>query len=171
MDLNEGIRLLKGKPKIVLPLKKKEEPAKPAAAPATAAAPTPAPRLYPAGPVTTTCQVVENGQTRDFKVTIELPKDLALADAGPMPTATAAAPSRGNGGGTQVFSPFDGKAEVVEIKVGVGDSVSKGQVVAAVEAMKAKHDVGAPCAGKIVSIDVGLGDDVMAGKPIMTIGG
>jgi biotin carboxyl carrier protein len=37
--------------------------------------------------------------------------------------------------------------------------------------MKAKHDVKAPCAGKVVSIDAEIGSDVEAGKPIMTIGG
>jgi pyruvate carboxylase subunit B len=42
--------------------------------------------------------------------------------------------------------------------------------VAAVEAMKAKHDVKAPCGGKVVSIDAAIGDDVMAGQSILTIG-
>ncbi len=50
-------------------------------------------------------------------------------------------------------------------------NLATGQVVAAVEAMKAKHDVKAPCAGKVVSIDAELGADVVAGQPIMTIGG
>ena len=39
------------------------------------------------------------------------------------------------------------------------------------EAMKAKHDVKAPCGGKVVSIDADLGADVLAGMPILTIGG
>ena len=51
--------------------------------------------------------------------------------------------------GTPVFSPFQGKVELVEINVKVGDAVTEGQVVAAVEAMKAKHDVKAPCGGKV----------------------
>jgi biotin carboxyl carrier protein len=37
--------------------------------------------------------------------------------------------------------------------------------------MKAKHDVKAPVAGKVVSIDAELGADVEAGQPILTIGG
>ena len=60
--------------------------------------------------------------------------------------------------------------ELVEIGVKVGDAVTSGQVVAAVEAMKAKHDVKAPCAGKVASIDATIGDDVVAGQSILTIG-
>ena len=74
-------------------------------------------------------------------------------------------------GGTPVFSPFEGKTELVEIKVKVGDTVREGQVVAAVEAMKAKHDVKAPCAGKVLSIGAELGADIQSGQAIMTIGG
>jgi biotin carboxyl carrier protein len=70
-----------------------------------------------------------------------------------------------------VFSPFQGKTELVEIKVRVGDRVDKGQVVAAVEAMKAKHDVKSPVAGTVASIDAELGADIEAGRSILTIGG
>ena len=59
----------------------------------------------------------------------------------------------------------------MEINVRVGDTVSQGQVVAAVEAMKAKHEVKAPCAGKVISIDAELGSDVTIQQSIMTIGG
>ena len=79
--------------------------------------------------------------------------------------APAAAPASGGGGGaTPVFSPFEGKTELVEINVKVGDKVNEGQVVAAVEAMKAKHEVGAPCAGTVASVDAALGDDIEAGQ-------
>ena len=70
-----------------------------------------------------------------------------------------------------MYSPFQGKTELVEIIANVGDSVSEGQVVASVEAMKAKHDVKAPCSGKVLSIDADLGADIESGQPIMTIGG
>jgi biotin carboxyl carrier protein len=72
---------------------------------------------------------------------------------------------------TPVFSPFEGKTELVEIAVRVGESVAAGQVVAAVEAMKAKHEVRAPHAGTVVSVDAALGATVTAGTPILTIGG
>lgn len=151
MELNEGIRLLTGKARINLPLNK------------------PAPASEPAalcGPVTTTCTVVEGSVTRTFKITIEPP--------GPGPVAETSVGAVGETSGTgdriDVFSPFEGKVEVVEIGVRVGDTVKKGQVVAAVEAMKAKHDVRTPREGKVLAIHVDLGSEVSAGKPILTIG-
>jgi len=68
-----------------------------------------------------------------------------------------------------VYSPFEGRVQVVEVLVKAGDSVGKGQVVAAVEAMKAKHDVRAPCAGKVAHIDSPIGTQVSAGIPILTL--
>jgi pyruvate carboxylase subunit B len=165
MELNEGIRLLTGKPKIVLPLKKKEEDAaQPAASPAPAVGATPAPSFE--GPVSTVCTVEENGATRRFRVTIEPPEGAPAASTS-QATAEAAAPSNG---GTPVYSPFQGKTELVDLKVRVGDAVSQGQVVAAVEAMKATHDVKAPCAGKVLSIDAEIGADIDKGRSILSIG-
>jgi pyruvate carboxylase subunit B len=160
MDLNEGIRLLTGKSKIVLPLKKTEEPA-PAAAPTQAAANATAPFT---DPITTTCTVTENGTPRTFKITIEPPAGQAQAI-----TSESSAPAS-TSNGTPVYSPFQGKTELVEIKVNVGDPVTAGQVVAAVEAMKAKHDVKAPCGGKVATIDAEIGADIESGQSIMTIG-
>ncbi len=154
MELNEGIRLLTGRPKIVLPLKTVDEPAA-KAAPAAAAAPA------FTGPVTTTCTVAEGSSTRTFQVTIAPPEGVGGAPA------AASAPAAA--GTTPVYSPFEGKTELVEINVKVGDAVTDGQVVASVEAMKAKHDVKAPCAGTVASVDATLGDDIGAGQAILTI--
>jgi len=169
LDLNEGIRFLTGKGKISLPFRKKPEPA-PVAAPAPAAVPAPAWR----GPVTTECTVVEGATTRRFQITIAppggaevvapaAPASAVSAPAAPPPVAAPAA------GRTAVYSPFEGKVQLVEIRVRVGDTVREGQVVAAVEAMKAKHDVRCPCSGQVASIDAELGSDVMAGRPILTV--
>ncbi len=165
MDLNEGIRFLTGKPRIVLPLKKKEEPAAEPAAPAPAAGATGGLQA----PVTTQCAVVEDGVTRNFTITIEPPAGDGAAPASSAASAPAAG-STATAGATPVYSPFDGKTELVEVNVKVGDTVTEGQVVAAVEAMKAKHDVKAPTAGKVVSIEHAIGDDVEKGQPILTIG-
>ncbi len=161
METNEGIRLLMGNPKIDVPLKKKEEPAAPAAAPAVS---TVAPAIT--GPVTTRCTVEENGAKRTFVVTLEpiAGADKAAAAAALTPGADAATAN-----GRQVFSTFAGSVEVVDIMVKVGDSVTKGKAVAAVEAMKAKHDIKAPCDGKVTAIHVKIGDEIDSSKPIMTI--
>ncbi len=161
MDLNEGIRLLTGKAKIVLPLKKKEEA--PAVA-ASAAVKAGSPAAFTA-PVTTSCTVVENGVTRNFSVTIE------PAAGSRAQTEATTAKTAASSDGTPVFSPFQGKTELVEINVKAGDAVKEGQVVAAVEAMKAKHDVKAPCSGKVLTIDAEIGADIEAGESIMTLGG
>lgn len=168
MELNEGIKFLTGKAKISLPLKKKPEAAKPT----VAVAPAPASAPVFTGPVTTTCTVVEGSTTRSFKITIEPPHGHASAHAAPAAAAHApAAPAAPSGGtSTPVFSPFEGKVELVEISVKVGDTVKAGQVVAAVEAMKAKHDVRSPADGKVVAIHASLGAEVTSGHPIMTIG-
>jgi len=176
MELNEGIRLLTRKSKIVLPLKKKAAPEPPAeATPATKAAPAGATAVGPAlfsAPMTTTCTVVEGGSTRSFMVTIDPPNGGGAQQAAQLaPPPATTGPVGATATGKPVFSPFDGKSELVEVNVKVGDTVAEGQVVACVEAMKAKHDVKAPLGGTVTSVDASLGDDVMAGKPILHIGG
>lgn len=161
MELNEGIRLLTGKSKIDVPLKRKEEPAPAAqAAPATAGGGI-------TGPVTTKCTVDEAGIKRTFTITLE-PANSGGSSV-PVGNAAPASPPSSNGG-TPVFSTFAGSVEVVDITVKIGDSVSKGQVVAAVEAMKAKHEIKSPTDGKVATINVKIGDEIDSSKPIMTIG-
>jgi pyruvate carboxylase subunit B len=198
MDLNEGIRLLTGRPRVRLPLKPEAEAAPPAApgpapAPTTAEAAPSGPSAAWTEPVTTTCTVVENGVTRTFRVTLAPPgaSGAAEADAAPVaavppsgpasgaapaspagPPAAAGGPAGAPGGGTRtpVHSPFGGEVEVVAVHVREGDRVEAGQVVAAVEAMKAQHDVRSPVAGTVASVDARPGDDVGAERPIVTIG-
>jgi biotin carboxyl carrier protein len=116
--------------------------------------------------VTTECTVVEGGTTRRFQITIAPPTGTeGVAPAPVVPTSAAPA----GGVRTPVYSPFEGKVQLVEVRVRVGDAVREGQVIAAVEAMKAKHDVRSPCSGKVASVDAEVGSDVMAGRPILTI--
>jgi len=154
MELNEGIRLLTGKGKIDIPLKKKEEPV--AAPVATPAAP------IPGGPITSTCKVEEGGRVRTFIVTVE-------PNSPGSTKSSAAAPGALSSAGTTVHSIFRGDVEVVDILVKVGDTVNEGMVVASIEAMKAKHDIKAPCDGVVSSIDVRIGDDIDATRSILTI--
>jgi pyruvate carboxylase subunit B len=165
MELNEGIRLLTGKSKISVPLKKKAEPAAAAPTAAPAAAP-PAPAIT--GPTTTRCVVEENGVKRTLMITVE-PAAGSVATNAPAPVAAPAGIPAGQNGGTGVFSSFGGFVEVVDITAKIGDAVTKGQIVAAVEAMKAKHDIKAPCDGKVSAVHVSIGDEVDSTKPILTI--
>lgn len=165
-ELNEGLKLLLGNPKIDIPLKKKEEPAPVAAAPA----PAPAAAPVVTGPLTTHIHVQEGPSTRTFSVTVEP----VGGGNGGTATATAAPPAAAAvatapAGGNQVFSTFAGQVEMVDILKKVGDVVKEGDVVAAVEAMKAKHDIRTPFGGTVAAIHVKIGDEIDSTRPIMTI--
>jgi pyruvate carboxylase subunit B len=164
MDLNEGIRLLIGTPKIALPLKTVSAPAKDT----SSAASGPAAVMTFTGPFSTSCTVTENGTSRRFRVTIEPPTGAAVNVVSARDISDVA---RGDtiGNATPVYSPFAGKAELIDLAVKVGDAVRAGQVVAAVEVMKAKHDVRAPCGGRVLRIQATPGHDIAAGMPIMLI--
>jgi len=166
MELNEGIRLLTGNAKIDIPLKKKEEPkAEVPVAPVAQAAPA------VTGPVTTKCSVTEQNVTRVFTITIE-PLSIAGTAVPVMPAPAVMTPSAAPAApqaGTTVHSIFAGTVEVADILVRVGDAVTKGKVVAKVEAMKAQHDILAPCDGKVAAIHVKMGDEVDQTKALMTI--
>ncbi|MBC8247416.1 MAG: acetyl-CoA carboxylase biotin carboxyl carrier protein subunit [Deltaproteobacteria bacterium] len=92
------------------------------------------------------------------------------AASAPAPAAPAAAPAAVPGGNeVPVYSTFAGSVELTDIKVKVGDSVTKGQAVAEVEAMKATHDIKSLYEGTVVSIQAEIGDEVDSSKPILTI--
>jgi pyruvate carboxylase subunit B len=180
MDLNEGIRLLTGRAKIDIPLKKKapDKEAAPAPAPTTpAVAAAAAPAIT--GPVTTRCQVQEGGKTRTFTITLEpigngQPAAVrsavaAKATAGAPATAAPAGEAPPAAGGTDVFSTFAGSVEVADVRVKVGDRVEEGGVVAIVEAMKATHDIRSPVAGTVTAVHVRAGDEIDSSAPIATI--
>ncbi len=59
--------------------------------------------------------------------------------------------------------------ELVDIMVAVGDTVQKGQAVAAVEAMKATHEIKSPEDGTVAEIVAKIGDEVDSSTPILTL--
>ena len=162
MEVNEGIRLLTGSPKIDVPLKKKVAEVAPAPAPA-AVAPVAPPRF--AGPMTTRCTVEEGGTSRSFVITLEPTDGGAAAAVADAPTGVAAPPAHG----TPVHSTFAGAVEIVDLKVKVGDTVRTGSVVAQVEAMKATHDIKSPTDGTVREIYVTIGQEIDSSTPLMTI--
>ena len=83
--------------------------------------------------------------------------------------APEAPPAPAPAGGNQVFSTFAGQVEVVDILKKVGDRVSEGDVVAAIEAMKAKHDIKSKFSGTVSAVHVQIGDEIDSTRPIMTI--
>lgn len=93
----------------------------------------------------------------------------AAAPAAPAPAAAPAAPAAASGaaGSIEVKAPMPGT--ILDVKDKVGDSITKGQVIAVLEAMKMENDIVAPEAGKIASINVNKGDSVNTGDIIATL--
>lgn len=92
------------------------------------------------------------------------PVQAAAPAAAPAPAAPAAAPA---GEGTPVKAPMTGN--ILDVKVSVGDTVTTGQVIVILEAMKMENDIVASASGKITSLTVKKGDTVNSDDVIATI--
>lgn len=89
-----------------------------------------------------------------------------VAPAAPAPTpAPAAAPAAG--AGESVTAPMPGT--ILDVKANVGDTVTRGQVIMILEAMKMENDIVAPCDGKITSIIAKKNDTVNSGDVLATV--
>lgn len=95
----------------------------------------------------------------------------AAASAAPAPQEAApaapVAPAATAGNGETVNSPMPGN--ILAINVNVGDTVSEGQVLMILEAMKMENEIMAPISGKITSIGVTTGAVVESGALLCTI--
>jgi len=81
--------------------------------------------------------------------------------------APAPAPAAAPAGGTNVQAPMPGT--ILSVKVNVGDTVSEGQVLCILEAMKMENEIMAPKAGKVVSVSVSQGSSVNSGDALVSI--
>ena len=68
-------------------------------------------------------------------------------------------------GDGSVRSPLPGK--IIDLKVKAGDSVSKGQALLVLEAMKMEHTLAAPADGKIKSVRYAVGEQVSEGADLV----
>ena len=87
----------------------------------------------------------------------------------PAPAAAAPAPAApaGNAGGVEVTASLPGK--VFKVEASAGQSVSAGDTIIVLEAMKMEVPVVAPQDGTIATINVGVGDAVEAGTLLATM--
>ena len=85
----------------------------------------------------------------------------------PASAPRSATPKPGGGGASAraVASPIAGT--VVEIKTRPGETVSEGQVLLVVEAMKMNTSIAAPAEGKVKEIRVSAGDAVREGQVLV----
>ena len=105
--------------------------------------------------------VTVNGVSYQVEMDNVLPA--APVQAAPVQAAQAA-PA---GAGKAVVAPMPGV--ILEVSVKEGDTVSAGQKVAVLEAMKMENEIQAESAGTVTKIHVAKGDSVSDGTPIVTI--
>ena len=122
----------------------------------------------------TTAQVEVNGEN----YTVEWEKPVApkptvvakpAAPAAKPVAAPAAAPATqaAAAGGYAIKTPLPGV--IIDVKVNVGDTVTKGQTVAILEAMKMENNINTDRDGKVAAIAVAKGETVADGAVLITL--
>jgi acetyl-CoA/propionyl-CoA carboxylase biotin carboxyl carrier protein len=83
------------------------------------------------------------------------------------PRLNASHKRRASAGGSDVTSPMHGL--IVEMRVHKGDTVSEGQVIAVIEAMKMMNEIRTQSAGRVTAVHTGAGSSVETGSPLITL--
>ena len=119
--------------------------------------------------------ITVNGTT--YEVLVEEADGAATAPIYSAPVAApAAAPkaqpakapaASGATGAVKVTAPMPGT--ILDVKVSVGQSVKKGDVICVLEAMKMENDIPAPQDGVIASINIQKGASVAAGDVLASL--
>ncbi len=120
----------------------------------------------------TTVPVEVNG--RKFDVKLFLPEGAIATGGGatrkskPKPKAASGSKHGSGGGGGSVTAPMQGT--IVKILVEVGQTVSAGDSVLVLEAMKMENHIAAEADGEVKEIKAAAGDTVGAGDVLIVIG-
>lgn len=124
----------------------------------------------------TTAQVEVNGTVYNVEwekpatpkpVVITKPATTSAKPAATAATAPAASAADNNAKGYAIKTPLPGV--IIDIKVNVGDTVSKGDTVAVLEAMKMENNINSDRDGKVVSIAVSKGETVADGAALVIL--
>ena len=119
----------------------------------------------------TKAEVEVNGKT--FAVEIDYPESETpvvipkITKRAPVAQASAPAPVAQASAGNSINAPMPGL--ILQILVKVGDTVSVGQKVAVMEAMKMENDINSTVAGTVKEIKVGEGDNVQEKQAIIVL--
>jgi biotin carboxyl carrier protein len=113
--------------------------------------------------------ITVNGKAYDVAVEEITDGSAPVQAAAPAPAAAkpAAPAPAAVGEGTKVTAPMPGN--ILDVKVKTGDTVTKGQVLMVLEAMKMENDIVAPCDGTVTSVIAKKGDTVNASDALATI--
>jgi acetyl-CoA/propionyl-CoA carboxylase, biotin carboxylase, biotin carboxyl carrier protein len=106
---------------------------------------------------------------RRYDVRVWLPEGAGAAGAeGPAPRAkrSVGAAAAGPAGG-RVTAPMQGT--IIEVMVAVGDTVTVGQALCVLEAMKMENEVDAERAGTVTEVHVSAGDNVSSGDVLFVL--
>lgn len=132
----------------------------------------------PASGVVTALKVSEGQQVVQGDPICEMTGGNATATSAPVPQASsepAAAESlapQSSGGIEKVVVPDTGNADgvtVIEVSIGVGDTVSEGDTLIVLESDKASMEIPTPVSGKVLALSVKEGDSVAQGDAIADI--
>lgn len=106
---------------------------------------------------------MEPNEVKKERVKVSAPKPAAKPAAKPVSAQGAPAAS-----GDALKAPLPGV--IKNICVAVGDTVSEGQTLVVLEAMKMENNLDAEKAGTVTAIHVEVGQNVMENTPLVTIG-
>ncbi|WP_241073429.1 acetyl/propionyl/methylcrotonyl-CoA carboxylase subunit alpha [Achromobacter insuavis] len=119
-----------------------------------------------------TLRITLDGRERAGTVVLHADKAHVFGDGGARvldlydPLAHAQDTQGDHGGG--LTAPMPGK--IISIAVKAGDSVTKGQPLLVMEAMKMEHTISAPADGKVEELFYAVGDQVTEGAELVAIG-
>ncbi len=103
-----------------------------------------------------------------YEVELEACEEVKGSIEAPKASAPAAAPVASSGEGTPLLAPIGGK--VLDIKVSVGSTVKKGDLVCVIEAMKLENEIKANKDGVVKEIKVSKGSMVQNKDELLIIG-
>ncbi len=101
-----------------------------------------------------------------YEIEIELMSESEVTAAAAAPKAAPAAPAAA-GEGEKISAPMPGT--ILDVRVNVGDTVKKGQILMILEAMKMENEIMAGEDGTVTSVAAVKGASVQTGDLLCTI--